>query len=414
MDFAGFRSALQSAKQPSAYLGRRWKRINGTIIFGLVALMLYYLGVRPTETFSPIRQVDFQYWYQIPPLIFQKLEYPSLVPQGWHEHLSSWHVNYSYLPSAVALMLPLYAFPRPAAFGIWLCLQGISFFAVLLLSMRLAGLALWPSRWLIVASAVLLAENPISWDLRNHNVNLIYLGLVLAGIANRSSSIGGALLALSFNLKLYSACFFAGLAWWRDYRRLVSMLICSLLIALVPILLVGTSGFLTLMKEWAGQVAFTMTDAGDAMAPMSLRKGLAAMLGADVTSSIVYWLWRALQAMWILIVLSYFIFLPRRRHDDTGQDPQRFADTCVLLLAPLPLSTWFVPYHAIIMLPAFVLLLTVALDASWPISVRAAAIAAPAGYELLHIFVRSWELRAGLFYCTFVLIVAALVVVRRP
>ncbi|MET0538887.1 MAG: hypothetical protein ABWZ64_13235, partial [Xanthobacteraceae bacterium] len=53
-------------------------------------------------------------------------------------------------------------------------------FAVLMLSMRLACLTLWPSRWLIVASAVLLAENPISWDLRHHNVNLIYLGLVVA------------------------------------------------------------------------------------------------------------------------------------------------------------------------------------------------------------------------------------------
>jgi hypothetical protein len=62
MDLAGFRSAFQSAERPSAYLERRWKRINATIIFGLVVLMLYYLGVRPTETFSPIRQVDFQYW----------------------------------------------------------------------------------------------------------------------------------------------------------------------------------------------------------------------------------------------------------------------------------------------------------------------------------------------------------------
>jgi hypothetical protein len=132
---------------------RPWKRTNAIIIAGLVVLVLYYLGVRPTETFSPIRQVDFQYWYQIPPLIFQKLEYPSLLPQGWHEHLASWHVNYAYPPSAVALMLPLYAFPRPVAFGIWLVVQAMCFFAVLLLSIRLACLTGWRSRWLIASGA---------------------------------------------------------------------------------------------------------------------------------------------------------------------------------------------------------------------------------------------------------------------
>ncbi len=239
--------------------------------FALVGLVLYDLGVRPTETFSPIRQVDFHYWYQIPPLIFQKLEYPSLVPQGWHEHLSSWHVNYSYPPSAVALMLPFYVFPRAVAFGIWLLVQGICFFVVLLLSIRLAALSMWPSRWVIAAAAVLLAENPIGWDVRNHNVNLVYLALVLGGIAHANSWIGGALLALSFNLKLYSASFFAGLAWWRDYRRLIAMLICSVLIGLLPILLVGVSGFATLLREWISQVAFTMTEAGDAIAPTSMR-----------------------------------------------------------------------------------------------------------------------------------------------
>jgi Glycosyltransferase family 87 len=305
-------------------------------------------------------------------------------------------------------MLPLYAFPRPAAFGIWLCLQGISFFAVLMLSMRLACLTLWPSRWLIVASAVLLAENPISWDLRNHNVNLIYLGLVLAGIANRSSSIGGAPLALSFNLKLYSASFFAGLGWWRDYRRLVSMLICSLVIALVPILLVGTSGFLTLMNEWVGQVAFTMSEAGDAMAPMSLRRGLAAMLGADVSSSIVYWLWRALQAMWILIVLSYFSFLPRIRHDDLEQDPKRLADACVLLMTPLPLSTWLVPYHAVVLLPACVLLLSVVFNVAWPNPVRAIALIGSAAYLILQFVFASWDVRSVVVYLSLALTVSAL------
>jgi Glycosyltransferase family 87 len=265
MDLAGFRSALQSAEQPSAY--RRWKRINATNHFRLGRSH----AVLSWGSADGDIQSDSSGGFSI--LVSDSASH--LPKAGISLVSAAWLARASFLLACKLLLSSFgYAFPRPAAFGIWLCLQGISIFAVLLLSMRLACLTLWPGRWLIVASAVLLADNPISWDLRNHNVNLIYLGLVLAGIANRSSSIGGALLALSFNLKLYSASFFAGLAWWRDYRRLISMLICSLVIASVPILLVGTSGFLTLMMEWVGQVAFTMSEAGDAMAPMSFRRGL--------------------------------------------------------------------------------------------------------------------------------------------
>src|SRR5262249_4662937 len=90
----------------------------------------------------------------------------------------------------------------------------------------------------------------------------------------------------------------------------------------------------------------------------------------------------------------------------------RLADACVLLLAPLPLSTWLAPYHAVIMLPAFVLLLSVAVDARWPAGIRGAALAAPLAYELLRFCLPAWELRAGVFYCAFVFILAALGMVR--
>jgi hypothetical protein len=401
-----------------------WRVANAAIVLFLILFSLYYLGFRPLEIYhlgfqameDPRRTVDFQFWYLLPPLIFEKLEYPSLIPEGWHAQLSFWHdaVAFPYLPSAVALMLPLSALPRLVAFGIWVLLQLICFFAVLLLSIRLARLASWPSRWLIVAGAVALAEIPIGWDLRNHNVNLIYLALALGGIASRRSWAGGLLLALSFNLKLYSASVLAGLAWWREWRKLAVMTVFSAAIAVLPIMLVGVAGFLELMKDWLGQVLFTATEAGEALAPTSLRRSVAAVLGFNIASPEVYWTWRILQVTWLAAVLSYFALAPRPTGNvEQQEDRSRLADTCVLLLAPLPLSSWFVPYHAIIMLPAFALLLSIAVDRSWPARIRFAAIAAPIGYELLHLSVlRSWELRAGLLYCAFVLIVAALGVVR--
>jgi hypothetical protein len=390
----------------------RWGIINAGAIGGLLILVLYYLGVRPNETFSPIRQVDFHYWYQIPPLVLQKLEYPSLVPQGWHEHIASWHVNYSYPPSALVMMLPLYAFPRPVAFGIWLLLQAICFFAVLLLSMRLAGVADWPSRWLIAAGAVLLAQNPIGWDLRNHNVNVLYLALVLAGVASRSSWVGGALLGLSFNLKLYSASLFAGLAWWRDYRRLAAMLACSIVISLLPILVVGFSGFATLLKEWIGQVAFTATDAGDALAPTSMRRGIAVLLSSEPASPEVYWIWRALQGIWAGLVVCYFVLVPRERdlHDTAGA--WQLADLCVLLMAPLPLSTWFVPYHAVVIIPALILLISVAVDARWTTATRVSALVACVAPQALLLFLSRWELRSVAYYLSFLALLMGIAIMR--
>jgi hypothetical protein len=110
----------------------RWRQLNAAIVIGLVIFVIYYLGVRPASFTEPPRQVDFQYYYQVPPLIFEKLEYPSLIPEGWHTRLSFWHTVWPYLPCAAALLLPLNALPRALAFAIWLCLQAASFFYVLL------------------------------------------------------------------------------------------------------------------------------------------------------------------------------------------------------------------------------------------------------------------------------------------
>ena len=63
--------------------------------------------------------------------------------------------------------------------------------------------AAWP---LIGAFAVILANSPISWDLRNANSNLVYLGLAMAGygLAGRMPRLAGTLVGLSISLKLYS------------------------------------------------------------------------------------------------------------------------------------------------------------------------------------------------------------------
>jgi hypothetical protein len=113
-------------------LEARWRRLNAAIVIGLVVFAVYYLGVRPASFTEPPRQVDFQYYYGVPPLVFEKLEYPSLIPAGWHARVSLWHTIWPYPPSAAALLLPLNALPRAVAFALWLSLQAGCFFFVLL------------------------------------------------------------------------------------------------------------------------------------------------------------------------------------------------------------------------------------------------------------------------------------------
>jgi hypothetical protein len=81
-------------------------------------------------------------------------------------------------------------------------------------------------------------------------------------------------------------------------------------------------------------------------------------------------------------------------------------------MALLPLSTLFGPYHAVLLVPAFVLLLSVALDDRFSRELRIVAIAPPLAYELLFLCMPSWELRSAVFYLTFLIVLAAFAALR--
>ena len=379
--------------------------IDALVIVGLLAFALHYLTAFRLVTLFTVeaRQADFHMWYMFPPLILRHAHYPSAMS-------GDWQVNFPYLPSAVAMMLPLNALSKPVAFGLWLILQATSFAVVLWAALRLAGAAQWRSRLLIAAGAVVLAGSPIGWDFRTHNNNLIYLALIMLGLVARRTWLAGTLLAASFNLKLYSGALLLGLIWRREYRLAVAMAVASLLLGVVvPIAVFGPSEYLQLLGDWIGEIRYTVSPAGAAAGHASLRHAAAALLGADGSAHGVTVLLRTSQAVWVALVIGYFVVVPR---SDGADQRARLADICVLLMAPLPLSTWFLPYHAVVLLPAFVLLLTVAVSDEWPLPVRVAAVAAPALHELLRFALRAWEFRGAVYLLSFVAVLLALGAVR--
>ena len=121
---------------------------------------------------------------------------------------------------------------------------------------------------------------------------------------------------------------------------------------------------------------------------------------------------RTSQAIWAALVVRYFILAGRPTSCPAHDVQARLSDVCVVLLAPLPFSIWFTPYHAVVLLPANMLLLTVALGNDRSLWARRAAAAALVGCQILQYAIQQWELRGATSLASFVLIVLALGMVR--
>ena len=81
-------------------------------------------------------------------------------------------------------------------------------------------------------------------------------------------------------------------------------------------------------------------------------------------------------------------------------------------MAPLPLSTWFLPYHAVVMLPAWLLVVTVAANKEWPRWIRLAAIAVMVASQILRFGIHDWNYRGAMYFMSFVLLTLLLGAVR--
>jgi hypothetical protein len=115
---------------------------------------------------------------------------------------------------------------------------------------------------------------------------------------------------------------------------------------------------------------------------------------------------------WIGLVVAYFAVAAKPGAPRSDSKMARLCDVIVLLLLPLPLSSWFVPYHALVMLPAFVLILANLADEAAPRHVRVLAAIAAIGCVLIHMTIRDWELRAGIYLADFIMVVLTLGAIR--
>ena len=105
---------------------------------------------------------------------------------------------------------------------------------------------------------MILASSPISWDLRNANSNLVYLGLVMAGygLAGRRPALAGVLVGLSVSLKLYSGLLMAWLMVNGPRRMFYAgAAAMAVLWIVLPVAFFGIEGTVRLYAGWRDQVA---------------------------------------------------------------------------------------------------------------------------------------------------------------
>ncbi|HEX3859935.1 MAG TPA: glycosyltransferase family 87 protein [Pseudolabrys sp.] len=388
---------------------RRWRVINVAVFFGLAFYCVYYLTAFRFGTLftDESRLVDFLQWHYFPPLILHHLEYPSVA-------FDQWTLPFPYLPSAVAMFMPLSALPRAVAFGLWHVLQAASLMIVLQASIKLGGIARLPARYLIGLAAVLATGNPLGWDFRTHNNNVIYLAMIMAALISRQVWLSAILIGLSANLKLYSGPLVAVFLWRREYRLAIAVTVAGLAIAIVlPILVFGFSGFIALLVGWVGQVNFHPPPGRPAVLPPdSFLLSAATVLGVEAASRSATTLLHFCQAVWLAVLAAYFI-MATRVGAAAPDSRARLADVCVILLAPLPFSHYFAPYHAVPLLPAYVLLLAAAANESEPLRLRVIAGGAIALAQLMLYANPNWQFRGAVYFITFVAVTVALGVLRR-
>jgi Glycosyltransferase family 87 len=343
-------------------------------------------------------------------------DYPARLGLGDPRHV------YPYPPSAVLMLWSLGLAGKAGFMAIWLLLMAGGLVVVLRASL-VAERAEVRAAWLAIgAAALIFADAPISWDLRNCNSNLVVLGLVLGGyaLARKHPIVAGLLIAVSISLKLYTGLLLAWLLVSGPRAAFIAGLIATIGLWLaLPAFAFGLNGAMQLYAGWLEQLKiiadpwiYPVVAAGHGGPPIvSLRRAAMAIAGTgpgDPETRHLLWL---LWAVWPAALACYARQAAKAGLPDV---PSRaaLADWVVLLLAPLPLNPWLEPYHAIPIVPGVLLLVVVALDRRPRQADLRIALTALAAIGISRLLGLPFALRGLLIYGQFLVLLAALAALR--
>ena len=347
--------------------GRR-PEIVAALCVGLLIFLLYHLTRFSLSTVWPlVLRGDAWIIHDSSRAVFAASDYPARLALG------NMNAVFPYSPSAVVLFRSLTA-AGPAIFmATWLLMTAVGLLASMRASVAQEERSELAGNWLLIgAIALVFASSPVTWDLRNANSNLIYLGVVLAGYAlmGRRPLLAGALVALSISLKLYSGLLMVWLLLNGPRRAFYSCVAaCVVLWIALPVVFFGIEGAVRIYWGWYEQVRIVgdpwvyiqYPDSREGPPLITLRKAVMFLTdeAADAARTQVYVL--MLCAVWGA-ALAWYAWRAGRAGRVGVPSRAALSDWTVLLLAPLPFSPWLEPYHAIPLLPGAILCVIIVLD----------------------------------------------------
>ena len=391
-----------------------WRRLGAVAAIGIAVVYFLYNACKFRIATLALLSGDASIIFQSSLTIAGAGRYPA------QSALGNFNDIFPYPPPAVLIFAAL-AQLGPTVFMVVIeALTFVALFAVVRLSVSYehrAVVRLWP---LLLLPAILLTYNPIEYDLFGRNVNLTILALTLSSFAllRRAPAACGVVLALAISVKLYSGLL---LIWLIVFNRRAAFSCIAALAAfwvVAPLLYWGGAGAVQICRDWLDQLTiangswvYALAGTGSGPPLITLRLAASRLLAADPFGSDVRHLLLLLQAAWIA-VLAVYAYRAWWRPAPEGASRATLADWFVLLVAPLPFSPWFEPYHAVALMPGFILCMVLALDRSQSMRARAVMVLAGVASAIVKELPIAFEMRGLVFTAQFTFVILALSMVR--
>jgi hypothetical protein len=368
--------------------------VAGVVLWLVQAVSRLFLGAVPW----PQSVVDYTILYQASRQVIATGTYPP---------------GYPYPPSAVVLHYTSALFPFPVSAALWLVVTLLATLACWFILAGLLELPRHPGRLSVLLPAMAATASFIVWDLRSQNCNMVFLAALLFGVDNLHKGrprSAGFCLALSFSLKLFSVLSLPYLLWTGRRRELAWTLGFILLFWLVfPAVLLGVEGTVRAYGGWLRE----MEEASDPQRLLnhpiviSLHASAARLAGGDA--------WRAglvlnaVRGLWLATFLAAWALSRGRKGGAYGL----LTDVSVLTLAPVAVSPYLEPYHAVPFAVPALLLLHGATDGTRPRSQRLFGVVLFAVVLVVGLVPVDWRLRGLMVNLKLLLAVVGIVFLAR-
>lgn len=323
---------------------KAWRITNGLALAAVVGwigvdlLGKNVFGDRPW----PDAVIDYRLIYDYSHHLLETHRYPPVFPHP---------------PAAALIQSATTQFPYPVSAAIWVALTGfvaVAGYAALLAMLRRDGR---PCGWPLALAAHAAAAYFMQWELRSLNCNLIFLcSLILAAAAVRNDRgrWAGFWFGISISLKLYPILVLPYLLWTRRLPAFAWTCSWLALFWLALPLAVFRGDTLTVYHDWIEQITRAIRPLDHAPHPILISlQSAAAWLsrGNDLVASAIVF---GIRSIWLLAIGA--VFWSARRRVLPTDSARLLADLALLTLAPIAVSPYLEPYHAVpFVIPAIVL-----------------------------------------------------------